>query len=186
MGSREDRIERLTRERRSDGKRKQAVALATVVELVSTGQAVTFASVQRGARVSSWFVYNNPQVRGAIEAARTVARTVAASPAPAPAGLRADLLLARDEVRQLREERDRLRTRVRRDLGNTLEHRDRDALIEQVHELERQRNVLHAELHTARVELEQARGDGLILRDELDAARAALKRMMRDAARPPA
>lgn len=82
MSTREDRITRLTERRRADSARKKAAALAAIDNLLRAGQAVTFAAVERSARVSSWFVYNNAEVRATIEAARS--RPQQKQPQPPP------------------------------------------------------------------------------------------------------
>ncbi|GAA1488400.1 DUF6262 family protein [Brachybacterium sacelli] len=186
MSTREERVERLTETRRLDSAYKRTAALDAVKELIRAGQPVTFAAVGRAASVSSWFVYNNVTVRAAIEAARSRPETRSAQTASAtPAGLRADLTLARAEIKQLREERDRLLAQVRRGLGSALESRDRDALLEQVRDLERQRNQLNSELFAARAELAKSQESVQLLAEELDAARGAVRRMMRDSAKTP-
>lgn len=185
MSSREDRITRLTERRRADSARKKAAALAAIDDLLRAGQAVSFAAVERSARVSSWFVYNNAEVRATIEAARSRPPAEATTaPAAAPAGLRTDLALARAEIRQLRDERARLLKQVRRGLGSALESRDRETLLEQVRDLERQRNLLNSELHAARTDLAKSQESAQLLGEELEAARAAVRRMMRASAKP--
>lgn len=180
MNTRAERVARLTEARRNSGAAKEAAALATIDALAQAGQPVTFAAVQRGARVSSWFVYNNTRVRAAIEVeqSRGAVRTATAATAE-PAGLRTDLALSRAEVKHLRGERDRLLAQVRRGLGSALETRDRDGLLEQVRDLERQRNLLNSELLAARSDLAKSEERALLLAEELDAAREAVRRMMR-------
>lgn len=168
------RVTRLTDSRRRDGARKEAACLAAVEKLQMSGGHVTFADVQRAAGVSSWFTYNNATVRRAIESARaTDVALLTARQAVAragPAGLRADLAHARHEVRQLREERDRLRERVRRGLGAALENRDAASLIERADTAERQRDALKAELHESRILIAQMHEGSQLLREELEAA----------------
>lgn len=174
------RVIRLTDRRRRDGARKEAACLAVMDQMQARGGHVTFADVQWAAGVSSWFTYNNATVRQPIESARaTSVPSQRPTERAAPAGLRADLAHARHEVRQLREERDRLRDRVRRGLGAVVEHRDATALIERAVVAERQRDTLKIELHEAHVELAQARDDAQLIREELKAARATVEQMMR-------
>lgn len=176
------RVQRLTEARRLDGIRKQGACLAALDVLMSQGEAVTFAEIQRRANVSSWFVYNNAAVRASIEEARArdTERERNTSPIRVDvAGLRADLADARDEVRRLRDERDRLRQRVRQGLGAALEQRDVASVIERAESAERQRDLLQAELQDARARLAITNDDLVLLREELTAARGAVKRMMR-------
>ena len=185
MSTRDERVARLAEVRRGDSTRKQAAALAAVDNLVRANQPVTFAAVERAAKVSSWFVYNNAEVRAAICAARSRTEARATPTANvAPASLRADLALARAEVKQLRAERDRLLAQVRRSLGSALESRDRESLLEQVRDLERQRNLLNSDLLAARADLAKSDERDRRLSEELAAARDAVRRMMRASARP--
>lgn len=186
MSAREERIARLTKLRRADSARKKATALAAIDDLLRAGKAVSFAAVGRSARVSSWFVYNNSEVRATIESARSRVPAEATASPTAPAGLRADLALARAEIKQLREERDRLLSQVRRGLGSALESRDREGLLEQVRDLERQRNLLNTELLAARTDLAKSQQNVQLLGEELEAARDAVRRMMRASAKRPA
>lgn len=183
MSTREERIMRLTERRRADGARKKAAALAAIDDLLRAGQSVSFAAVQRSARVSSWFVYNNAEIRSAIEAARALTPDRPAPAAVSHAGLRADLALARAEVRQLRDERDRLLKRVRRGLGGALESHAHEGHREKVHDLERQCNLLNSELHAARADLARSQESVQLLSEELEASRNAVRRMMRASAK---
>jgi len=177
------RVERLTQHRREVGQAKETAALKAVEDLLVHGHPITFTGVQRAASVSSWFVYNNAKVRAAIDAARS--RTPLPTQRPtmeraSAESLRADLAQSRAEVADLRQERDRLRSRLRRDLGAAMEQRDTETLVARVQELERARVALSSELHAARVELSQAQEEVAILTDDRDAARSALRRMMRE------
>lgn len=176
------RVQRLTEARRLDGVRKQEACLNALDVLISQGEAVTFAEIQRRANVSSWFVYNNAAVRASVEEARSRETQCQTNTSPVRvdvAGLRADLADARDEVRRLREERDRFRQRVRQGLGAALEQRDVASVGERAESAERQRDLLQAELQDARARLAVANDDLVLLREELAAARGAVKRMMR-------
>ena len=73
------------------------------------------------------------------------ARTTAEQAPPAPASLRADLALARDQIRRLRAERDQLRHRLRLQLGADIDGPDPAELITRVAELESQVRQLLAE-----------------------------------------
>jgi hypothetical protein len=82
--------------------------------------------VQRAAGVLSWYVFNNAAVRAEIETATNNQRAVRAhQPASVDdrtlAGLRAELAAARAEIRDLRSERERLRQRLARDLGQQID-----------------------------------------------------------------
>jgi len=111
--------------RARDSQDKRQRALAAVQALEAAGEPVTFPAVARTARVSSWLVYAHG-VREHVQAARQRQATLAAvsnRPGPAdrpcatPPGLRADLALAREEIKRLRAECDALRQRMRLQLG---------------------------------------------------------------------
>ncbi len=174
------RVQRLTAVRRADGDRKRQKALATVERMIAAGRQVTFAAVAEAARVSTWFVYNDPTVRAVIESARTATppKTPPLS-TPSMTGLRADLVHAREEVRELRVTNERLLERVRRSLGSALEQTERFRLIDQINELERQNAALASDLHATHTELVESRERLSVARDELVAARNAVKRIMR-------
>lgn len=177
------RVERLTQHRRDVGQAKETAALKAVEDLLAHGQPITFTGVQREASVSSWFVYNNVRVRAAIDRARSQTPLPAPRPTAVRASaesLRADLAQSRAEVADLRRERERLRTRLRRDLGAAMEQQDAATLVARVQGLERDRAALSAELVQARVELSQSQEETSLLRGDLDAARSALRRMMRE------
>jgi hypothetical protein len=106
-----------------DSRAKRARVLQAVEELVRTGRPITFAAVARTARVSTWLVYADG-VRHHIEAAmrgQTVQPTTdeQVSRPASPASLRTDLELAREEIRSLRAERDKLRQAARLSASNS-------------------------------------------------------------------
>jgi flagellar biosynthesis chaperone FliJ len=182
------RTERLVATRRQAAADKQAHALATVDRLLARGEQVSFVDVHRAAGVSTWFVYNNPTVRDAIEQAiRHQRERHAANPAK-PAddrtlpGLRTELAHARAEIRDLRDERDRLRSRLHRDLGEQVDAIGKRELQQQARTLELETEQLQStlrdvtdELVTKTRDLDQALAD-------LDGTRLAIRHMMRERA----
>ncbi|WP_406222984.1 hypothetical protein [Streptomyces decoyicus] len=88
--------------------------------MTRNGDRITFAAVARAANVSTWLTYADG-VRENIESAIHQQRSTRPQPATtaqaSPAGIRADLALAREEIRRLRAERDQLQQTVRRHLG---------------------------------------------------------------------
>lgn len=101
------------------------------------------------------------------------------STAPTPAGLRADLALARDEIRRLRAGTDKLRARLRLQLGAEIEGPDRAQLIARVADLEAVNRQLVAERVNRNSETDAARRRVSELEDELTAVRESLRRVMR-------
>lgn len=183
---REARVQRLHAARVQDSAVKIDRSLKVIHDLLGSSQRITFARVAREASVSTWFVYNQLKVREAVQAAmheqhkhKGKASPPSSTQQVSPAGLHTELALAREEIKDLRKERDRLRERVRLSLGAELDDVDRRQLVVQVQQLERKNAELNRELSEAR--------DGLITlkrklqesEDDLTAARAALRRAMR-------
>jgi hypothetical protein len=171
---------------------KRQRALAAVQDLEAAGAPVTATAVATAAGVSTWLVYADG-VREQLEAARR--RQAQREPAPstaAPPGrsepvsqasLRTDLAVARDEIRRLRAERDKLRARLRLQLGAEIEGPDRAELIARVATLEAASRQLVAERDARAAEASHAQRSIRELEDELTAARESLRRAIRQANR---
>lgn len=117
------RTTRIFPHRQQASRAKQTQALTALYAMQARQETISFAAVDRAAKVSTWLLYNNPASRAAIEEAIALQLTQTTSDAagqrddrPAP-GLKAELLDARDEIRLLRIERDKLRQRLQRTLG---------------------------------------------------------------------
>ncbi|WP_405707580.1 DUF6262 family protein [Streptomyces xanthophaeus] len=183
---RDVRVERLRASRTQDSEAKTARALDAVRGLLRAGRRITIAQVARDASVSTWFVYNQPQVRDAVQTGMATQREqgLQRPPTPgrqqvSPAGLQTELALARDEIRDLKKERDQLRQRVRLSLGAEIEEADRHRLVERVQQLERDNASLNAGLASTRDQLAAMEGRLRETEDDLTAARAGLRRAMR-------
>ncbi|MDX3634466.1 DUF6262 family protein [Streptomyces europaeiscabiei] len=180
------RVRRLSAARAQDSEAKTARSLDVVRDLLGSGQRVTFAGVAREASVSTWFVYNQAQVRDAVQAAMDEQRKhgrhtsqVSGAQRVNPAGLHTELALAREEIKDLKKERDRLRGRVRLSLGVELDDVDRSKLVERLEQLEREKVELQHELANTRDRLISLEGRLQESEDDLTAARASLRRAMR-------
>lgn len=183
---RDARVQRLRASRAKDSEVKAARALDVVHDLLRAGQRITVAQVAREAAVSTWFVYNQPQVHRAVQDGITTQRaqgrqhsTVPEAQQVSSAGLRTDLALAREEIKDLKTERDRLRNRVQLSLGAELDEANRNVLIERVQQLERRNNALEQELSEAKDRITALEGQLREAEDDLTAARAGLRRAMR-------
>ncbi|MGW8890064.1 DUF6262 family protein [Streptomyces sp. NPDC055749] len=183
---RDARVERLRASRAQDSETKTARALEAVDGLLRTGRRITVAQVAREAAVSTWFVYNQPRVHEAVEAAISAQREqghrISSSPAAqrvSSAGLQTDLALAREEIKDLKRERDRLRERVRLSLGAELEESDRAQLVGRGQELERENAALRTELGKTQECRSALEGRLREAEDDLTAARASLRKAMR-------
>ncbi|MGF1431115.1 DUF6262 family protein [Kitasatospora sp. LaBMicrA B282] len=152
-------------------------------DMKSSGEPISFLAVARKAEVSNWLVYAEG-VREHIESARRSQRRtkqleVQAGTSASSASLAVDLQLARAELKRVREERDRLRAKVQRGLGQQL---DQSGLGE----VEARARALASELHQAQRALEDALGQKQLLSQKLDEAentigalRSSLRQMMR-------
>jgi hypothetical protein len=175
--------------RTQDSHDKRARVLAAVQALENAGTPVTAAAVAAAARVSSWLVYA-PGVREHIQAARRrqAAHSGAPSPAPSPASrapttpasLRTDLAVAREEIKRLRAERDKLRGRLRLHLGAEVDGPDRTELIKRIADQETGARRLVAERDARAAEAATATRRVHELEDELIAVRESLRQVIRD------
>jgi predicted nuclease with TOPRIM domain len=147
--------------------------------MLADGEHITFTAVARTAKVSTWLVYAEG-VREHIEAAirqqehePVVARSDGRQ--ASPASLKSDLMMAREEITALRQERDRLREAVRQQLGQQLDQVSNRQLTDRI-----------TELTNANRRLEQDLAQLQPLKDRVDelekdraAARTSLRKMIR-------
>ena len=94
--------------------------------------------------------------------------------------LRTDLAIAREEIRRLRAERDRLAQRLRLQLGAEIEGPDKAQLITRVADLEAVNRQLVAERDARGAEIDASKRRIRGLEDDLSAARESLRRVIRD------
>jgi hypothetical protein len=173
---------------------KRQRVLAAVQALEAAGTPVTPAAVAAAAGVSAWLVYADG-VREHLQAARQrqTERGHEPEPEPAPspsrgepvtrASLRTDLAVARNEIRRLRAEHDKLRGRLRLQLGAEIDGPDRADLIARVAALEAASRQFAAERDARAAEASHAQRRVRELEDELTAARESLRRAIRQANR---
>ncbi|MDT7847861.1 DUF6262 family protein [Streptomyces justiciae] len=118
----------LAQARRRDSLDKRSRVLTTITALEHNGQPVTHVAVARAARaarVSTWLTYA-PGIREHIEAAQTRQASTALTPkgtttSAALTSLRTELDLTRQEIKELRTERDQLQGALRHQLGQQLD-----------------------------------------------------------------
>jgi hypothetical protein len=177
--------------RAKDSELKRRRALAALEALEATGAPITFTAVAKAAGVSTWLVYAEG-IREHIDAARRRQAHHSAAPAPTPSGkhtttsasLRTDLAIARDQIKTLRAERDKLQQRLRLQLGAELEAPDRAHLTARVADLETINRRLVAERDARAIEADTANRRVTELEDELSAARESLRRVIKSHNRP--
>ena len=132
-----DRTAALKAARAKDSNDKRRRVLQTVKAMESAGQPIiiiTTAAVATAAGVSTWLVYADG-IREHLDAARQRQASDGDPPAATgthtgrqpvtAAGLRTDLAVARHEIHRLRTDLDKLRGRLRLQLGSEIEQPDR-------------------------------------------------------------
>lgn len=183
------RPELLRAARRQDSLTKRQRVLTTLERMERDREPVTFAAVARAANVSTWLVYAEG-VREHIDAARQrqatqPARDHRAGLSASAASLRTDLELARQEITDLRTQRDKLRGNLQKQLGRQLDALTHRELADRIDELTRDNQRLtdlNRKLTTDNQQLHQQVTD---LEDDLAAARTSLRRMIRNTNQPP-
>jgi hypothetical protein len=170
--------------RRRDSDRKRDQVFRVVDAMKRDGTPITFAGVSRAAKVSQWLVYADG-VREYISAAREAQgteppRARQTGRAASEASLRTDLELARQDNRRLREEVDRLKKALRQQLGTQLEIASTESHRQRIDELSEANNRYRSENVHLATELNEIRAQLHIAEDDLAAARASLRRMIRE------
>ena len=182
----DDRTRALHEAKRADSRRKHDRAIATVQRLVDSGSRVSFARVAREANVSTWLVYNSPELKTAIQDAIDHQNTEGIKEAPvrpaiaaSNASLMTDLALARAEVKSLKQERDALRKRIERVLGDEIREVDRDQLVERITELEQLLRTAHTDLVDSTKTVAALTDQNQELTEQLDAVRILNQQLIR-------
>ncbi|MBW8797359.1 MAG: hypothetical protein JF597_28315 [Streptomyces sp.] len=140
----------------------------------------------READVSTWFVYNTPAFNAAIRNAMgdqaQHGRQAAALPRPeraTPAGLHTDLALAREEIQELKRERDALKRRVQLSLSAEIDNAAHTDLVGRIHYLERQNQALPRDFAEAHARAEKLAGQREEAEETIGSLRLALREAMR-------
>ncbi|MGW3739866.1 hypothetical protein ACWD62_04460 [Streptomyces sp. NPDC005146] len=169
------------RRQHSLDKRERALTALTVLE--RDGERITHTAVARAANVSTWLTYADGICEHIDAARERQARTPPTAPDPraplTPAGLRAELETARQEIKNLRQERDRLRSAIQQQLGQQLDALTTPDLVGRVDELTRHNHQLADQLQQATEESTTLRARATSLEQDLAAARTSLRRMIR-------
>jgi aryl carrier-like protein len=182
----DDRTHALHEAKRADSRRKHDRAIATVKRLVDSGSRVSFARVAREANVSTWLVYNSAELKATIQDAIDQQNTEGLKQAPARpataasnASLSTDLALARAELKTLKQERDTLRRRIERVLGDEVREVDRGQLVERINELEHLLRTAHTDLADSTKTVAALTEQTQELTEQLDAVRILNQRLIR-------
>ena len=169
--------------RQKDSRDKRARVLSVVDQLIADDESVTFTGVARAANVSHWLVYAEG-VREHIEAARRRQTRAATSDAragaqqPRPDGKLEQQLLQQDN-RRLREEVERLKAAVRRNLGQQLDQFGAADLGTRVDELTADNHRLQNELDKAQALVTDLTTQLNEAHDDLTAARTSIRQLIR-------
>lgn len=172
--------------RTKDSTDKRGRVLAALNTMQTSGQPITAAAVAAAAGVSTWLVYADG-IREHFQAARqhqATTGTTTTKPRPdhqpaTPASLRTDLAIARSEIHRLRNDLNKMRERLRLQLGAEIEQPDRAELIARVGALESANQQFLAERDARAHEADTAQRRVSELEDELTAARESLRRVIR-------
>jgi hypothetical protein len=182
------RTEALQAARQRDSQTKRAHIRVTIEEMLLTGDPVTFTTVARAARVSTWLVYSE----GVREHIRAAIQQQAAEPDdrrpddPASiASLRTDLAIAREEIARLRADNTKLRHNTQRLLGQQLDQVTNGELLARVDELVAENNSLTEKLRASTQDNSNLRKQITELEEDTAAARTALRRMIREKSSSP-
>lgn len=182
------RTDKLIAARRLDSRTKYERTQQALATLVKNGNRISFAGVAREAKVSTWLLYNNSDLKRAITEAikhqtNSASRPASTARSASVDSVRTDLELARQEITQLRRSERKLRDRLQRTLGAEIEEIDRSELIARIADLENLVTKLRAD-NTELLET-NARLTQLVdqQRDDLDSANTLLRRYMKEASR---
>jgi hypothetical protein len=179
-----DKTAGLRAARAKDSQDKRARVIAAIEALEAAGAPITAAAVATTAGVSTWLVYADG-LKHHLDAARQrqVARPTSTADNPAPVtpdSVHTDLVIARAEIRRLRAEHDKLRSRLQLQLGAEIEGPQRAELIERVATLDDLNRRLVAERDARGAELGLANRRIRELEDDLTAARDSLRQLIKD------
>lgn len=154
---------------------KRTAVHSTLAAMLVDGESITFTTLARRAQVSTWLVYS-PGIREHVQAAIDQQRQQDSRTDPRHPGvesLRTDLALARQEIRELRREREDLRARLSQALGRELTNLSTAPLVDRL-------KRITGELTEARTANADLAAQVQALQDDLAAARTSLRRMIHD------
>jgi hypothetical protein len=174
----------LVEARKRDSVAKRAKVLAAVDDMKATGEPITFLGVARAAGVSNWLVYA-AGMREHIEAARrgqlgAQRRERRCGASASAASLIVDLELVRAELRRVRDERDRLKAKVQRNLGQQVAQSGSTELEKRIRELGEELQRRDAAISRAQAERDELQTQLNEAEDTVAALRRSLRQMMRD------
>ena len=176
------RVQALHAARQRDSHTKRTHVRVTIESMLLAGDPVTFTSVARTARVSTWLVYAD-WVREHIESAiqqRSQPDDRRPDDPASIASLRTDLALARESP--LRVDNDKLRRNAQRLLGQQLDQHDTGELLARVDSLAAENRGLTEKLLQSTQDKVGLQKQITELEEDIAAARTALRRMIKEQA----
>jgi Family of unknown function (DUF6262) len=182
------RTEALQAARQRDSQTKRAHVRVTIEEMLLTGDPVTFTTVARAARVSTWLVYSEgvrEHIRAAIQQQSAEPDDRRPDDPASIASLRTDLAIAREEIARLRADNTKLRHNTQRLLGQQLDQVTNGELLARVDELVAENNSLTEKLRASTQDNSNLRKQITELEEDTAAARTALRRMIREKSSSP-
>lgn len=173
--------------KKAESKRKREQAMKTVERLLASGSKITFARVARESDVSTWLVYNIPEIRASLTSAIDKQREIGYEDAHTKrvksnlslSSVRTDLAFAREEVKKLRAEKKVLTARLERVLWDDLHEADRQELIERISELEDVDSTKQSDLIKAKKTITAQTEQITELSEDLEASRSLTHALMR-------
>ncbi|KGN32301.1 hypothetical protein N802_18225 [Knoellia sinensis KCTC 19936] len=174
--------------RRRDSAVKRGRVLRAIEEIEAEGGVITRASITARARVSTHMVYKVPELRAVVDAAITRAQQSAqAQPGAVDAatvvGLRTDLALAREHLKDAQHEVARLRRRLQESLGAEVSTHSQAELVERIHDLEGAVAALNREREETGPQLRRLTDENQELAAQVQAQSDANRLLMRDLSR---
>jgi DNA repair exonuclease SbcCD ATPase subunit len=177
------RTEALQAARQRDSQTKRAHVRSTIEKMLLAGDPVTFTTVARTARVSTWLVYAEglrENIQAAIDQQAAEPNDRRPDDPASVASLRTDLAMAREEIARLRTDNKRLRHNAQRLLGQKLEQATSGDLLSRVDSLVAENHSLTEKLRASTRDNGSLRKQITELEEDIAAARTALRRMIRE------
>ena len=178
---REARIERLSKARAAASAEKADSVRAQLRESLRNG-VISVRGIARQSGVSHQFIYSNRDLLSAVEAAMDTQRSSNVSGQKAPrqtdaaaSSLRADLAIAHQENKRLRDEVRQLRGDLKLDLGAQIEAQEREDLASLLKEKTRENDRLVSKIQKLERQVAALTRERDDLADDLAAERAAQK-----------
>lgn len=171
------RTEKLIAAKKADSRRKRSAVLRSIQHLSQSPDPITVPAIARHARVSTWLIYNVPELKQAfLNAAKQQTRPAKPSQpgrTPSIQSLTGELAHLAARLAKTTAERDRYRKIIQTSVGAQLEERTTDELTARIADLENA-------LASTRNQLQAAEHQFQSLQDELEDTRDQLRAAQRN------